>query len=228
MARNYRNYTDQEVKEAIKKSISWRETASKLGLSNNSGSAYGTLRKIAKKNNFDFSHFKGQGYLKGKTHNFSKATPLEKIMIKNSTYNRGDLKRRLLKNGMLENKCYICGQLPEHNNKELVMVLDHINGVNNDNREENLRLLCPNCNSQQKTFAGRNAKKEKKKYLCKKCSKKISRKSKSGLCVQCVKEYKVKNRPSKDILLKEVEEHNYCIVGRRYGVSDNCIRKWLK
>ncbi len=42
-----------------------------------------------------------------------------------------------------------CGQ-------PLNLVLDHINGVNSDNRVENLRFLCPNCNSQQSTFAGRN------------------------------------------------------------------------
>jgi 5-methylcytosine-specific restriction endonuclease McrA len=41
----------------------------------------------------------------------------------------------------------------------LVLVLDHINGKNNDNRQNNLRLLCPNCNSQQSTFAGKNKKK---------------------------------------------------------------------
>lgn len=35
-------------------------------------------------------------------------------------------------------------------------------------------------------------------------------------------------RPSKEQLLKEIEESNYCAVGRKYGVSDNAIRKWLK
>jgi 5-methylcytosine-specific restriction endonuclease McrA len=51
----------------------------------------------------------------------------------------------------------LCGQQPMWNGKQLVLILDHINGINNDNRLENLRLLCPNCNSQTPTFAGRNA-----------------------------------------------------------------------
>jgi hypothetical protein len=40
--------------------------------------------------------------------------------------------------------------------KPLVLILDHINGKHNDHRLVNLRLLCPNCNSQQPTFAGKN------------------------------------------------------------------------
>ena len=35
-------------------------------------------------------------------------------------------------------------------------------------------------------------------------------------------------RPSYEHLLREVEETNYCVVGRKYGVSDNAIRKWVK
>jgi hypothetical protein len=82
--------------------------------------------------------------------------PLEKVLVEYSTYNRFHLKRRLLEEGLIENKCSICKQIPEWNNQPLTLVLDHENGIRNDNRRENLRLICPNCNSQQKTFSGRN------------------------------------------------------------------------
>ena len=55
-----------------------------------------------------------------------------------------------------DNKCAICGCEPIHNGKPLVFVLDHINGDASDNRRENLRLVCPNCDSQLDTFKSKN------------------------------------------------------------------------
>jgi len=83
----------------------------------------------------------------------------EQIFCENSTVARHVVKREFLKT--VPHQCIICGQPDEWNNIKLVLVLDHINGINNDNRRENLRLLCPNCNSQQDTFAGRNVGKKK-------------------------------------------------------------------
>lgn len=55
----------------------------------------------------------------------------------------------------MEYRCSICGNTGEWNSKKLVLQLDHINGIHNDNRIENLRLLCPNCHSQTDTFCGK-------------------------------------------------------------------------
>ena len=69
----------------------------------------------------------------------------------------------------------------------------------------------------------------KKYYYCEKCGNKRKWK-KSKLCDKCSRNQrrKIKDRPSKEQLFKEVEETNYCAVGRQYGVSDNAVRKWLK
>jgi len=74
------------------------------------------------------------------------------VLKRNTTIDRKRLKKHLIKAGLLPHKCSNCGQEPKWDNNPLVMVLDHINGINNDNRLENLRFLCPNCNSQTETF----------------------------------------------------------------------------
>jgi len=48
--------------------------------------------------------------------------------------------------------------------KTLSLELDHINGINNDNRLENLRFLCPNCHSQTTTYGSRNQQRNESKY----------------------------------------------------------------
>jgi len=85
--------------------------------------------------------------------------PLNKVLVKNSSYHRGALKRRLLKGGLLKNECDVCGLGAVWHGKKLVLVIDHINGVNNDHRIENLRMICPNCDSQSATYCGRNVNK---------------------------------------------------------------------
>ena len=68
---------------------------------------------------------------------------------------RTNLKNRLLEAGILQNRCEECG-LTEWRGKRLSIQIDHVNGVRDDNRLENLRMLCPNCHSQTETFASRN------------------------------------------------------------------------
>lgn len=80
---------------------------------------------------------------------------LEILEGKHPSYKRAPLKRRLLAEGIKENKCEECG-ITEWKDNLLSMHLDHINGVNNDHRLKNLRMLCPNCHSQTPTYCGRN------------------------------------------------------------------------
>ena len=74
---------------------------------------------------------------------------------KHPQYQSNKLKIRLIKEDVLENVCSIC-LIESWNNKPLVLQLDHINGISNDHRLSNLRLLCPNCHSQTDTYCGKN------------------------------------------------------------------------
>lgn len=216
----------KSFKELVKSCDTYVDILKSFGYSGLGGSGI-TLRQRIKEENIDCSHIQKNN--KGRKFPNRKAIPLEDVMIKNSTYSRNHLKRRLLKENLIENKCSNCGMLPFWDGKKLVLVLDHINGINNDHRRENLRLLCPNCNSQTSTFSGKI---RKKKYNCKRCGQKRSKRSNSKLCKRCsgivYSKRKIENRPSKEQLLKEIEKTNYCVVGKKYGVSDNSIRKWLK
>lgn len=53
-------------------------------------------------------------------------------------------------------KCAICGLVNEWNGETLNFVLDHIDGNASNSARENLRLVCPNCDSQLPTFKSRN------------------------------------------------------------------------
>ena len=67
--------------------------------------------------------------------------------------NMATLKRHYLKNN--EYKCAICG-ISKWNDTEIVLILDHIDGNPNNNMPNNLRLVCPNCDSQLPTYKKKN------------------------------------------------------------------------
>ena len=154
---NKRKYTREEFTQAWLNSRTLGEVAKKLKC-NHRGGGYIVLRKAAQQLNLSAGHMVEYGLNTGPNYNHVRFIPLSEILVEHSTYtNITRLKIRLLREGVLEARCYEedCG-LTKWKGKPISLQLDHINGDNLDHRIENLRFLCPNCHSQTETFAGKN------------------------------------------------------------------------
>lgn len=235
-------YNENEFKEIVKNSHTYKECFDKLGI-RAAGSNYKHIKTYIKKYGIDISHFY-QYYNNGNRDNKFKID-ISDILKENSSYSRTELKKRLYSEGLLKRECCLCGQDENWNGMKISLILDHINGVYNDNRIKNLRIVCPNCNAGLDTFAGRNNKSEVKEKKVRKVKEKKVKKSdykyidscecgnsklkNSKTCEECFHNNRRKvERPSLEQLKKEVEELGYSATGRKYGVSDNAIRKWLR
>jgi hypothetical protein len=149
--------SEELLKKYIKESDNKTEVMFKFGIINK-GANYKTLNKYIERYNIDISHLEKKTYkmfIKNKI-------PLEQILIKNSLYKSSTLKERLYKEGLKKRECELCGQGEIWNEKKMSLILDHINGIHNDNRLENLRIVCPNCNATLDTHCGKNNKRESK------------------------------------------------------------------
>jgi HNH endonuclease len=82
-----------------------------------------------------------------------KEMPIDELLA--GVRNRGHRKKRLLKARLKTEECERCG-INTWMGEPLSLALHHINGEKDNNRLENLSLLCPNCHSQTHNFAGRN------------------------------------------------------------------------
>lgn len=218
--------------EIVKQSSTITEILERFGL-NNRGGNYRTLKQRIEEEGVDISHIRlGLGHNKGRIITKTRI-PLNEILVKGSNYSRQSLKKRLIQEGFLEDKCSMCGLKPEWNGQPLSLVLDHINGVYNDNRLPNLRLLCPNCNSQTPTFAGKQLKIRRNQQFCSICTEPLGQFFKTEICNLCRKKlpkinHRKVERPSKEELEKMIWTKPTTHIAKDFGVSDKAVEKWCK
>lgn len=142
------------LEEAINNSSCQADVLRYLGLRAAGGNNQ-SLKKWAKTHSLQLPELDQQVAMT-KAKAFQRTFSDDEVFVVNSSYaNRTHLKTRLRKI-WLDWLCADCGVGETWNGKQLVLQLDHINGVYNDHRIENLRLLCPNCHSQTSTFCGKN------------------------------------------------------------------------
>ena len=153
--------SDEQFVELLKKSSTISEVLFKLGYTTKGNSwGYSQIKRRMTDLNLDYSIFKGKSYLANKKHD---KISEQDILKENCKHQRTVLRRYVIKNNLIPYKCAICG-CTEWQGKTLSLELDHINGINNDNRLENLRFLCPNCHSQTSTYGSRNQQLNESKY----------------------------------------------------------------
>lgn len=194
-----------------------------------SGNNWKTVKRRCLEEEVDTSHFDGRAAKRDS--NTRHRIPLISVLVEHSTYNRASLKKRLMEEGLLKNECALCSQGAEWKGKLLILRLDHINGVFDDNRQGNLRLICPNCDSQLDTYGGRNRSYRRERSNCNGCAKQIEPNS-SGLCLRCFNNKHPKKTkviwPDLYELEREIRLTSKSAVARRLGVSETAVRKMFK
>lgn len=167
----------------------------------------------------------------------SKRRPVQALLTDHSTVARSALKRRLYEEGIKERACELCGQDETWNGRQMSLILDHINGVRDDNRLENLRIVCPNCNATLETHCGRAVQHPTVIAACAGCSIsfKLNRPEQRYCSTSCAARHLPRDhhrhrravRPALDVLLVMIDCGGYEEVARRFGVSAASIRKWI-
>lgn len=218
--------TKDDIIIAIKKSNSVTDVLRNLNKTTSGANVHILRRYCAKYNlflNFDQSNKK------------RKPKTIEEWLVSGSTITSSKLKDKIYREGLKQPICELCGQDEYWNGMKISLILDHINGDNIDNRIENLRIVCPNCNAGLPTHC-RGYKRIEMKNMNDKKSEKIKKLKSKIYNVSSLTDSQIDKslsqrkveRPPYQQLLNEIKVLGYVGTGRKYGVSDNAIRKWKK
>ena len=140
-------FSEDEIREIVKKSRSYRDMAERMGYKPDGGSTSKTMKELIKKFNLDTSHFLGAGWNK-ENYDYSR-------FEKGSKIHRGSANNALI--ALRGRKCENCG-IEEWLGQPINLEVHHIDGDRTNNNLENLQLLCPNCHSYTENFCSNKIK----------------------------------------------------------------------
>jgi transposase-like protein len=231
-------YSEEQARAAIAASRSYSEALRRLGM-RAAGGNHRTIRRYAEEIwRIPVDHFDPAAVQRAALGRSPVA--LADVLVEGSTYQRSLLKERLFAEGLKERSCELCGQGEMWHGRRMSLILDHVNGKHDDNRLGNLRIVCANCNATLDTHCGRNNRLPQAERACLRCggsffprherhrycSRACGQRAERGRGPQPAR--RRVERPPYEQLLAEIEARGYLGVGRKYGVSDNAIRKWRR
>lgn len=214
-------FSTEELQEIVKRCHSLKEVCVELGYSAMSGDSAHILRKKIRALGIDTSHF---------TYQPGKIRTRDEIFKKNSGASQNTV-RRYLKQEPLLYECGICGQKPFWNGQPMTLIMDHIDGDNQNHDISNLRWVCPNCNMQLPTTNARNPYHANHELNhCIDCGAIIGRKSvRCPICNRKQEAIKSQRKGLTKQKLKDlIRTTPFVKIGEMFNVSDNAIRKWCK
>jgi hypothetical protein len=139
--------TDEEIIYACNNEPTMAKAASSLGIH------FNTLKSRAITLGCYTPNQGGKGI--SKKHNGTKIPTNEILNGKHPHYQTNKLRIRLINEGIKNKECEVCG-ITEWCGMRVSFELDHIDGDRTNHKLNNLRIICPNCHSQTKTYRGRN------------------------------------------------------------------------
>lgn len=216
-------YTEEKLKEYVKESLSWADVCRKFGVRPASGSQC-HLKKLAIRYSINISHFTGQAWRKGK-YDYKKKNALE-YCFKDSTIKSSELRLKLIRDGYKNHECELC-KVKEWMGEPIVLELDHKNSNHTDNTFDNLQIICPNCHALLTRNRRKASRKTNNKSWDNPSFTKIKIKRKKRKFTPGIKKRKV-SWPTKEELQNLMIIMNWTALGKKFGVSDNAVRKWAK
>jgi hypothetical protein len=229
-------FTEDEAREAIAASLCWSDALRRLGLAT-AGGNHRTLQRWAAHWQIPTDHFDANAV---RRRALGRAPiPLEQILVEHSPHGRQTVKHRILAAGLKHPVCELCGQGEIWRGERMALILDHVNGVGDDHRLENLQIVCPNCAATLPTHCGRHNRRTPFALDCPICGRTFE--PNHGRQIYCSQTCSGRRnagvgqparrkvpRPPYAQLIREVHAMGWSAVGRRYGVSDNAVRKWVR
>ncbi|MEU8914451.1 HNH endonuclease [Streptomyces libani] len=145
-----------QVEKAVAASQSLAGALACLALTD-SGTSRRTLKRSIEAYGLSTEHFTGQGHRRGlPSPNRRSADHILRQRDPGSRREKTTFLRRALDEKKVLRRCAECGLGETWQGKQLVLEIDHINGDRLDNRQANLRYLCPSCHSQTRSFSRRS------------------------------------------------------------------------